>query len=63
MKMNDRSIGTSMIEKKVKELFKETKETLATELMKDKAANSTFTVVDLWRTQKKQKTLGSSTKW
>ncbi len=47
----------------MKELLKETKETMATGIVKNNASGSTFTLIDLWRVQKKHKTLGSSTRW
>jgi hypothetical protein len=47
----------------MKELLKETKETLASGAVKSNAPGSTFTQIDLWRLQKKHKTLGSSTRW
>jgi len=43
--------------------LKETKETIASDLIIKKDKSSTFTVVDLWRLQKKHKSLGSSTRW
>ena len=45
------------------ELLIETKETIATGALKNNGPATTFTLIDLWRVQKKKKTLGSSTKW
>ena len=47
----------------MKELLSETKETIATGILKNNKTKRTFAVVDLWNMQKKHKTLGSSTKW
>jgi len=59
---NGRSI-TPIDKKEMKELFTETNETIATGNLKNNVSASTFALVDLWRVQKKKKTLGSSTKW
>ena len=59
MKTNTRGIVAPINEKELKELCTETKETI----YKNNLTNSTFAVVDLWRMQKKHKTLGSSTRW
>ncbi len=45
------------------ELLSETKETIVTGILKNNSPAATFTQIDLWRVQKKKKTLGSSTKW
>lgn len=63
MKTNTKSIVTPMIKEEMKELLKETEETIAACILKKDGRDSTFTVVDLWRMQKKHKTLGSSTRW
>jgi len=63
MKTITGSIVIPMNETEKKELLKETKETIATDLLKKNGTNKTFGVLDLWRMQKRQKTLGSSTKW
>ncbi|MEP7165395.1 MAG: hypothetical protein ABI741_11915 [Ferruginibacter sp.] len=63
MKTTKQAIITPIGENELKELLKETKETLATGISKNNASAATFTLLDLWRVQKKQKTLGSSTKW
>jgi len=47
----------------LKELLKETPETIATDIIKRNNTQPLFASVDLWRVQKKQRTLGSSTKW
>lgn len=59
---NGRSI-TPIDKKEMKEFFTETNETIATGNLKNNVSASTFAMVDLWRVQKKKKTLGSSTKW
>ncbi|HPH85381.1 MAG TPA: hypothetical protein PLC48_07960 [Ferruginibacter sp.] len=63
MKTNYTSIFTPVDKKGIDELLKETKETIASDLLLKKEKSSTFTVVDLWRLQKKHKSLGSSTRW
>jgi len=63
MKTNTKRIVNPVIKEEIKELLKETKETIAADILKNNGPDSTFTVVDLWRMQKKHKTLGSSTKW
>ncbi|MBS1733983.1 MAG: hypothetical protein JST02_11865 [Bacteroidetes bacterium] len=63
MKTTNESIIASVNREAMKELLDETKETLAPEFLKEKRSNHSFSVVDLWRMQKKHKTLGSSTRW
>lgn len=48
---------------KMKEIIKETKETIAKAVIVNNNTTKSFTILDLWRVQKKKKTLGSSTKW
>ena len=59
MKTNTTGIVTPINEKELKELCTETKETIG----KNNGSNATFAAVDLWRMQKKHKTLGSSVRW
>ena len=63
MKTMSKGIIIPIDKDEMTELMKETKETISTCLSKDNSSATTFTVVDLWRMQKKHKTLGSSTKW
>ncbi len=63
MKTSTKGIISTMNEKEMKELLSETKETIATGILKNNKTKRTFAVVDLWNMQKKHKTLGSSTKW
>jgi len=63
MKTTNSGVITPINKNEMKELLKETKETIATGIIKKIGSNQTFALVDLWRVQKKQKTLGSSTKW
>ena len=59
----NKDVFTATDKNELKELFSETKESTATGIMKNNVSASTFTLVDLWRVQKKHKTLGSSAKW
>ena len=63
MKSTNSRIDTAIEKNELKELFTEIKETIATGNLKNNVPASTFAMVDLWRVQKKKKTLGSSTKW
>ena len=63
MKTTNNSISVPIKQNEMKELLKETKETIAKDIIKNNATPTTFTIIDLWRVQKKKKTLGSSTKW
>ena len=63
MKTNYTAIISPVDKKGIDALLKETKETIASDLIVKKDKSSTFTVVDLWRLQKKHKSLGSSTRW
>ncbi len=47
----------------MKEIIKETKETIAKGTIVNTNTTKSFTILDLWRVQKLKKTLGSSTKW
>ena len=59
MKTNTVGIVAPINEKEMKESCNETKEIIG----KKNGFNSTFAAVDLWRMQKKHKTLGSSVRW
>ncbi|MBC7535988.1 MAG: hypothetical protein H7258_09875 [Ferruginibacter sp.] len=63
MKTNTISNVTPISKNEMEALLKETKETIATGILKNVSKKQTFGVIDLWRMQKKHKTLGSSTKW
>jgi hypothetical protein len=57
MKTDVMSIGAQINQKDLKELLKETKETLAVDVKID--GNRSFGAVDLWNVQKKQRTTTS----
>jgi hypothetical protein len=59
MKTSTVGIVTPMNKEELKELFKETIETLATGLLNNKADNTTFAAVDLWKLRKNYKTSAS----
>ena len=63
MKTNTTTGITPIGKNEMEALLKQTKETLATGVLKNVSKKQTFGVIDLWRMQKKHKTLGSSTKW
>jgi hypothetical protein len=63
MKTNYTAIFSPVDKKGIDELLKETKETLASDLLAKKDRPATFAVVDLWKLHKKHKSLGSSTRW
>ncbi len=58
MKSDVTGIGMPVNKKNLKELLKETKETLAVDAKTD-GSNRSFGVVDLWNVQKKQRTTAS----
>lgn len=58
MKMTTVGIVTPINKEEMKELLRETKETLATAVCKS-GPPSTFGLVDLWRVRKNNKTLSS----
>jgi hypothetical protein len=58
MKSDVMGIGTQITKEELKELFNETKETVAVEA-KIENNNRTFGVVDLWNVQKQQRTTAS----
>ena len=58
MKSEVMGVGTPLSKKDLKELLHETKETLAVDVKND-SNNRTFSYVDLWNVQKRQKTSAS----
>ncbi|MBP6024967.1 hypothetical protein [Ferruginibacter sp.] len=58
MKSDVMGIGAPINKKDLKELLKETKETLAVDAKTD-GNNRSFGVVDLWNAQKRQRTTAS----
>ncbi len=63
MKTNSGVVSNTLQKDELNELLKETKETLATGILTSNRSARKFGIVDLWRMQKKHRTLGSSTKW
>ncbi len=63
MKTNAAVIIDTISKENMEELLKETRETLAKEFLTVTKRKQSFGTLDLWRMQKKHKTLGSSTKW
>jgi len=59
MKTDNSCITAPINGKETKELFNEAKGTIS----RNNATNPTFTALDLWRMQKKHKSLGSSIRW
>ena len=59
MKSDVMGIGAPINKKDMKELLKETKETIAVDAKTDGIVNRSFGVVDLWNVQKKQRTTTS----
>ena len=59
MKSDVVGIGAPINKKDLKELLKETKETIAVDVKIDGNNNRSFGVVDLWNVQKKQRTTAS----
>ena len=55
MKNETMGVGTPLSKKDLKELLQETKETLAVDVKNDNT-NRTFSSLDLWNLQKRQKT-------
>jgi hypothetical protein len=62
MKADVMGIGAPINKKDLKELTKETKETLAVDARPD-VNNRSFGVVDLWNVQKRQRTSASMRRW
>lgn len=60
MKTRTAGIVTPINKDELKELFRETKETLATGLLKQVAGNQLFGAVDLWNLRKQYKTASGS---
>lgn len=63
MKTANKSILTALSKEAMEGFMNETKETVATDLKRNNGPAPIFALVDLWRLQKKHKTLGSSTRW
>ena len=59
MKSDVMGIGALINKKDLKELLKETKETLAVDAKTNGNNNRSFGVVDLWNVQKRQRTTAS----
>ena len=59
MKMTTVGIVTPINKDEMKELLKETRETLATDLIGNIAGNQKFGAVDLWKLRKNNKTTSS----
>ena len=61
MKSDVMGIGIQISKKELKELTKETKETLAIDVKAD--GNKKFGAIDLWNAQKRQRTSTSMRRW
>ena len=61
MKTNVMTTGNALNKEDLKELLKETKETLAVDA-KDTENNPSFSVVDMWNVQKRQRTAAAMTR-
>lgn len=61
MKTNAMAAGNALNKEDLKELLKETKETLAADV-KDTENNPSFSVVDMWDIQKRQRTAAAMTR-
>ena len=59
MKADVMGIGAPINKKDLKELLKETKETIAVDAKTEGNHNRSFGAVDLWNVQKKQRTTAS----
>lgn len=59
MKTSTVGIVTPINKEELKELFKETKETLATDFISNNAEKSTFGAIDLWKIRKNTKSTTS----
>ena len=59
MKSDVMGIGAPINKEELKELLKETKETIAVDAKTDGIVNRSFGVVDLWNVQRKQRTTTS----
>ena len=62
MKADVMGIGAPINKKDLKELTKETKETIAVDATTD-GNNRSFGVVDLWNVRKRQRTSASMSRW
>ncbi len=63
MKNDTQGIVIPLNKEQMKELTKETKETLATNLVENVTNQRTFGSVDLWNSRKNQRTMVSMRKW
>jgi hypothetical protein len=63
MKNDTKGIVIPLNKEQMKELTKETKETLATNLVEKTNSQRTFGSVDLWNSRKNQRTMVSMRKW
>ncbi len=61
MKTNVMAAGNALNNEDLKELLKETKETLAVDV-KETENNPSFSVVDMWNVQKRQRTAAAMTR-
>ena len=62
MKNDTMGIGTPISKKDLKELTKETKETIATNVATEEHQRS-FGAVDMWNVRKRQRTSASMSRW
>jgi hypothetical protein len=62
MKSDNLGMGTLNKDEKLKELLKETKETVATDV-KQEDQNRSFGTVDMWNRQKRQRTSMHMRRW
>ncbi|MFN8252882.1 MAG: hypothetical protein U0V75_13515 [Ferruginibacter sp.] len=61
MKTNVMTTGNALNKEDLKELMKETKETLAVDA-KETEENPSFSLVDMWNVQKRQRTAAAMTR-
>lgn len=62
MKNDTLGMGTLIKQEELKELFKETKETVATDT-KQQDLNRSFGAIDMWNRQKRQRTSLQMRRW
>ena len=62
MKNDTLGLGTPIKNEELKELLKETKETVATDVKQD-GLNRTFGAIDMWNRQKRQRTSREMRRW
>ena len=64
MKIDTMGIGTPISKKDLKELTKETKETIATNaVIEEHQHQRSFGAVDMWNVRKRQRTSASLSRW